>query len=59
MLSTTIKKSNKVLAFVLALVLMAGTFSISAYALTDAEKQEYENKIEDIKYPYVELEKLL
>ncbi len=49
MLSTTIKKSKKVLALILALVFIAGTFSISAYALTDAEKQEYEKKIEEIK----------
>ncbi|MBE6802825.1 MAG: hypothetical protein E7530_08060 [Ruminococcaceae bacterium] len=57
MLSTTIKKSNKVLAFVLALVLMAGTFSISAYALTDAEKQEYKKKIEEIKAQIAENQK--
>lgn len=57
MLSTTIKKSNKILAFVLALVLMAGTFSISAYALTDAEKQEYKKKIEEIKAQIAENQK--
>ncbi len=57
MLSTTIKKSNKVLAFVLALVLMVGTFSISAYALTDAEKQEYKKKIEEIKAQIAENQK--
>ncbi len=49
MLSTMIKKSRKFLALVLALVFIAGTFTISAYALTDAEKQEYEKKIEEIK----------
>ena len=49
MLSKTINKSKKVLALMLALIFIAGTFTISVYALTDAEKQEYEQKIEDIK----------
>ncbi len=49
MLSTTINKSKKILALFLALVFVAGTFTISAYALTDAEKQEYEKKIEELK----------
>ncbi len=49
MLSITIKKSKKILAMFLALVFIAGTFTISAYALTDAEKQEYEKKIEELK----------
>lgn len=49
MLSKTINKSKKILALFLALVFVAGTFTISAYALTDAEKQEYEKQIEDLK----------
>lgn len=49
MLSTTIKRTKKFLALILAVIFVAGTFTISAYALTDAEKQEYKDKIEDIK----------
>ncbi|MBR4286770.1 MAG: peptidoglycan DD-metalloendopeptidase family protein [Clostridia bacterium] len=49
MLSKTINKSKKLLALFLALVFIAGTFTISAYALTDAEKQEYQKKIEELK----------
>ncbi len=49
MLLKTIKNSKKLLAFVLALIFVASTFTISVYALTDAEKQEYKNQIEEIK----------
>lgn len=49
MLSKTINNSKKLLALILAIVFVAGTFTISAYALTDAEKQEYKDRIEEIK----------
>ena len=57
MLSTTIKKSKKILSFFLALVFIVGTFSLSAYALTDAEKQEYEKQIEEIRAEIAENQK--
>lgn len=49
MLSTTIDKTKKILCLILSVIFIASTFSISAFALTDAEKQEYQSKIDEIK----------
>ncbi|MBQ7115503.1 MAG: peptidoglycan DD-metalloendopeptidase family protein [Clostridia bacterium] len=49
MLLKTTDKSKKLLSFILSLVIVFGVMSVSAFALTDAEKQEYENKIEEIR----------
>lgn len=49
MLSKTVYNSKKVFSLLLALVILVSGLSISAFALTDAEKQEYKNKIEEIK----------
>lgn len=57
MLSKTIKNSKKVLSLFLALVFIMSTFTISVYALTDAEKQEYKDQIEDIKDQIAENQK--
>ncbi len=48
MLLNQIKKSKKITSLVLALVLVLSALTISVYALTDSEKQEYEAKIEAI-----------
>ena len=57
MLLKTIKKSKKVISIVLALVVVFGAMSMTAYALTDSEKQEYKDKISDIKEQIAENEK--
>lgn len=58
MLLTTISnKAKKVMSLILAVVLVASAMSLSAFALTDAEKQEYEAKIEEIKQQIAENEK--
>ncbi len=49
MLLKAVYNSKKFFSFVLALVILVSGLSISAFALTDAEKQEYKNKIEEIK----------
>lgn len=49
MLLKTVYKPKKALSLFLAVVLLIGALSVSAYALTDAEKQEYKNQIEEIK----------
>ena len=49
MLLNPIKKSKKSISILLALVVIISAFSMTAYALTDSEKQEYKDKIEDIK----------
>ncbi len=49
MLSKAVYNSKKVFSLLLALVILVSGLSISAFALTDAEKQEYKNKIEEIK----------
>ena len=49
MLSTTINKLKKVLCVVLAIVFISSSMGLVTYALTDAEKQEYQNKIDEIK----------
>ncbi len=49
MLLKAVYNSKKIFSFVLALVILVSGLSISAFALTDAEKQEYKNKIEEIK----------
>lgn len=49
MLLKTIDKSKRLFCLILALVFISSAVSISTYALTDAEKQEYKDKIEEIK----------
>ena len=48
MLLNPIKKSNKILALVLAIILVACSLSLTCLAVTDAEKAEYEQKIEEL-----------
>ena len=57
MLLKTTDKSKKILSLILSVVIVFGVMSVSAFALTDAEKQEYENKIEEIKNQIKENEK--
>lgn len=57
MLLKTTDKSKRFLSFVLSFVLIFGIMSFSAYALTDSEKQEYEDKIDVIKEQIKENEK--
>ena len=49
MLLKTVNKTRKILSVILAIIFVASAMSLTTYALTDAEKQEYKNKIEDIK----------
>lgn len=49
MLSTMIDKTKKILCIFLALVFVSSALSLSTYALTDEEKQEYQSKIDEIK----------
>ena len=48
MLLNPIKKSNKIFALLLAAVLVVSSLSVSCFAVTDAEKAEYEKKIEEL-----------
>lgn len=57
MLLKTTDKSKKILSVILSLIIVFGVMSVSAYALTDSEKQEYQNKIDDIKEQIKENEK--
>ncbi len=57
MLLKTTDKSKRFLSFVLSFVLIFGIMSFSAYALTDSEKQVYEDKIDAIKEQIKENEK--
>lgn len=49
MLLTTINKTKKLLCIILALVFVSSAFTLSTYALTDEEKQQYQNQIDEIK----------
>ncbi len=49
MLLKTIYKTKKIFSFILAVVTLLSVFSVGAFALTDAEKQEYQNQINSIK----------
>lgn len=57
MLLKQIKKTKRLTSLVLAFVLVFSALTVSVYALTDSEKQEYENKIEQIKEQIKENEK--
>lgn len=57
MLLKTTDKSKKILSVVLSLIIVFSVMSVSVYALTDSEKQEYQNKIDDIKEQIKENEK--
>ncbi len=57
MLLNPIKKSNKIFALLLAVVLVICSSSVSCFAVTDAEKAEYEQKIEDLQKQIKENEK--
>lgn len=48
MLLNPIKKSNKIFALLLAVVLFVCSLSVSSFAVTDSEKAEYEQKIEEL-----------
>ena len=56
MLLKTVNKTRKILSVILAIIFVASAMSLTTYALTDAEKQEYKNKIEDIKAEIAENE---
>lgn len=49
MLLKTVDKTKKILSVILAIIFVASAMSLTTYALTDAEKQEYQNKIDEIK----------
>ena len=58
MLSKTIKrKSGKIICGILAIVLIFSCVSVSVYAVTAAEKEEYQQKIDNIKNQIAENEK--
>lgn len=57
MLLKTTDKIRKAVSLLLSLLLIFGAMSVSVYALTDSEKQEYKNKIEAIKSQIEENEK--
>lgn len=48
MLLNPIKKSNKIFALLLAVILVVCSLSVSCFAVTDSEKAEYEQKIEEL-----------
>ncbi len=54
LLKAVFNKSKRIFSFLFAIVFIVGTLSVSVFALTDAEKQEYENKIEEIKQQIAE-----
>ncbi len=54
MLLKAVCKSKKLYSLILVAVVFASTLYVSAYALTDAEKQEYQNQIEEIKQQIAE-----
>ncbi len=49
MLLKAVYKSKKIFSLLLAVTIFVCGLSVSAFALTDAEKQEYQNQIEEIK----------
>ncbi len=49
LLKTTNKKSIKIISLIVAMILMISSLSISVFAVTDAEKEEYNKKIENIR----------
>ncbi len=57
MLLKTTNKLNKIVSLLLAVTMILSICSLSVFALTDAEKQEYEDKIADIKDQIAENEK--
>ncbi len=57
MLLKTVDKTKKILSVILAIIFVASAMSLTTYALTDAEKQEYKNKIDEIKAEIAENEK--
>lgn len=54
MLLKAVFKPGKAVSLLLAVVILVSSFSFSAFALTDAEKQEYKNQIEAIKQQIAE-----
>lgn len=51
------RKSGKIFSLLIACILIISSVSVSAYAVTDAEREEYNKKIEDIKSEIAENEK--
>ena len=51
------RKSGKIFSLLIACILIISSVSVSAYAVTDAEKEEYNKKIEDIRNEIAENEK--
>ena len=49
MLLTTIDKTKKIVSLVLVFVLFTSVMSLTTYALTEEEKQEYQSQIDSIK----------
>ena len=50
MLLKIVDKTKKILSVILAIVFITGAMSLTTFALTDAEKQEYQNKIADMEF---------
>lgn len=48
MLLNPIKKSNKIFSLLLAVILVVCSLSVSCFAVTDSEKAEYEQRIEEL-----------
>ncbi len=51
------RKSGKIFSLLIACILIISSVSVSAYAVTDAEREEYNKKIEDIRNEIAENEK--
>ena len=58
MLLKTTNKLNKIVSILLAVTIILSVCSLSVFALTDAEKQEYEDKIADIKDHFSKFDKV-
>ncbi len=54
LLKAVFNKSKRFFSFVFALVIAISVMSVSAFALTEAEKQEYKEQIEEIKQQIAE-----
>ena len=57
MLLKTIDKTKKILCLTLVFILLCGSFSVEVFALTASQKEEYKDKISEIKQEIKENEK--